>query len=111
MNKNKHTPGPWRACGADRGGCECRQIWSIPGDCPVVTARGECIGIVNGKWGDGPKMIYGEVPKEQQQANVRLIVAAPKMFAYLQNLVNYNLINEGHRQEVLDILDEINKEK
>ncbi len=30
------TPGPWRECGADRGGCACGQVWSISLDCPVA---------------------------------------------------------------------------
>lgn len=30
------TPGPWRECGADRGGCACGQVWSIASDCPVA---------------------------------------------------------------------------
>jgi len=36
------TPGPWRECGADRGGCACGQVWSISSDCPVAEAwRGD----------------------------------------------------------------------
>jgi hypothetical protein len=31
-------PGPWRSCGADRGGCVCRLVWSIPADVTVATA-------------------------------------------------------------------------
>lgn len=39
------TPGPWEACGEDRGGCVCGQVWSRAADCPVAkTERGE--------WGD-----------------------------------------------------------
>ena len=72
--EQKATPGPWKAC-AD-GECQCRQTWSTQADMPVVTMRGECVGTVNAEWGDGPGMIYGEVPEEYQRANAHFIAHA-----------------------------------
>lgn len=78
---NKHTPGPWEAC--HDGKCKCRQVWSIPGDCPVFTAndKGEkvLVGLIHHEWGDDLDLIYGEIPAEQQEANARLIAAAPDL--------------------------------
>ena len=30
------TPGPWRECGHDRGGCRCGLVWSIPADAAIA---------------------------------------------------------------------------
>jgi hypothetical protein len=30
------TPGPWRECGHDRGGCQCAQVWSVTRDQQVL---------------------------------------------------------------------------
>ncbi len=30
------TKGPWRECGADRGGCECSMVWSESADALVL---------------------------------------------------------------------------
>lgn len=30
------TPGEWRACGHDRGGCQCGMVWGIKQDFPVA---------------------------------------------------------------------------
>lgn len=76
-----HTPGPWKACGD--GKCSCRQVWSIPGDCPVFTARPDgsmsVIGLAHHKWGDSPDLIYGDIPPDEQQANAMLIASAPDL--------------------------------
>ena len=37
------TEGPWRAC--RDGECECKMIWAIPADAPIIT-------IESGEWGD-----------------------------------------------------------
>lgn len=31
------TPGPWRECGAARGGCVCGFVWDAEGNFPLVT--------------------------------------------------------------------------
>lgn len=38
MNDTKHTPLPWKVCGASEGKCSCHLIWSVPADCPVAVA-------------------------------------------------------------------------
>lgn len=62
------TPLPWRACKDGQGGCCCGQVWSVPADSPVA----EC----NKEWGDGPGMIYGELPDGHREANMVFISAA-----------------------------------
>lgn len=33
------SPGPWRECGADRGGCICHQVWDTTADGMVAIAQ------------------------------------------------------------------------
>ena len=33
------TQGEWKACGHDRGGCQCGQVWSIDHDFPVAKCK------------------------------------------------------------------------
>jgi hypothetical protein len=56
------------------------------------------VGCVHGVWGDGPGMEYGEVPAEEQQANARLIAAAPALLAPLERAADY--LGENAYQEV-----------
>lgn len=82
LKRSGHTPAPWQACKDAK--CPCRQVWSIPGDVPVFTARADAhslVGMAHHKWGDSPEMIYGEIPEEQAEANARLIAAAPELLA------------------------------
>jgi hypothetical protein len=93
------TPGPWRECGHERGGCKCGQVWSETADHPVLVVE-------RGEWGDtypairltsGPGMHgtqaeayleripYGEIAEEKSKANAALIPAlrnaAPSLLA------------------------------
>lgn len=36
--KAASTKGEWRACGADRGGCQCGMVWAIADDALVMVA-------------------------------------------------------------------------
>lgn len=86
------TPGPWRECGHDRGGCQCGQVWSVAADCPVATVE-------SGEWGDEYPAVrevdgkceaymerigYGIVPEDAARANARLIAAAPDLLSALR---------------------------
>lgn len=75
-----HTPGPWVECGHDRGGCQCRMVWSRTSDGTVATAiHHKAIACVHQEWGDGKDMIYGDFPPEEVAANARLIAASPDL--------------------------------
>lgn len=82
------TLGPWRACGDDRGGCICGQVWSITSDHPVAVVE-------QGEWGDTypalktsgdtfnqhvtaviEKIAYGHIDPEVAKRNALLIAAA-----------------------------------
>ena len=88
--RSAHTPGPWKAC--RDGECQCRQVWSIPGDAPVFTALDThgvvaLVGQAHQRWGDGPDLVYGEIPEDQTQANALLVSAAPDLLAVCKAVV------------------------
>lgn len=65
----KHSPGPWIACGAQRGGCKCGLIWSTTDDVVVAEVTRE---------DDSHKKT-----DEQFYANAALIASAPQLAADL----------------------------
>ncbi|NCX56408.1 MAG: hypothetical protein EBW87_04325 [Burkholderiaceae bacterium] len=67
MPELEFTPGPWRECGHEKGGCKCGMIWSRPADRCVASTFVDV---------DGFGM---DVPDEQRIANARLIAAAPDL--------------------------------
>jgi len=84
----KATPGPWRKCSAHDGKCQCKSIWSVPADAPVLEVNqkwGAPYATLRGVDGDGLGSIgakveaviemieYGEIPEEQMQSNKDLI--------------------------------------
>lgn len=93
-------PEKWKYCGEDRGGCSCMTIWNIESDCPVAT-------IESGDWGDSypairikmpgainevaepymEKIVYGNIPKEVAEFNIRLITKSPETLKALIELV------------------------
>ena len=79
-----HSLGPWKHCSASKGQCQCRTVWSIPNDAPVTTAK--AVACVHHEWGDGPDMIYGEVPEDQVRANAELISFAWKIPLWLEEI-------------------------
>lgn len=100
------SPGPWHACGTGpreavltgigpdtveprkhkNGACSCGFVWSVPTDAPVLEVTG-------GAWGDRypairrnedgtleafmERLDYGEIPHEQQAANMKFTAHAP----------------------------------
>jgi hypothetical protein len=80
MNEMKHTKGPWHYCGHERGGCECRMVWSHPADAHVATAQHHnVVACVHHEWGDGADMIYGGFSPGETLANTRLIALSPEL--------------------------------
>jgi hypothetical protein len=107
-------PGPWHACGQDRGGCSCGFVYSEPADAPVAKVT---IGVWGDQWpeirqvqverpertwGQPPEpsslrlepymemMEYGEIPEHVGKANAAFISAA-------------------NPQTILSLLDEIER--
>lgn len=76
---SKHSPGPWRECGNDRGGCQCGMVWSIPRDMMIATAHGK-----SSDEGEG------DTPHDEMVANARLIAGAPRILELLRSYDNVN---------------------
>lgn len=122
----KATPVPWRACGEDRGGCQCCAVWDA--DAPVLEAT-------KGAWGDSYPAIrvvqgdglhdtnikieaymehvdYGEVPLETGKANALFIVAVRNALPALIRRVEQAkelveiLRDETAEPQILDLCDE-----
>jgi len=89
----KHTPGPWRECGADKGGCVCGLIWSTTADRPVAGIEPRPEG-------------FEKMPEGEARANARLIAAAPDLLAALKELV---YMIDMHRLAVGGCVDEARK--
>jgi hypothetical protein len=69
----KHTPGPWRAVGGDE---------------LVFVSRPNIahVGVTGGRAHDAPFVIVGNPgPKGSEEADARLIAAAPEMLAVLRD--------------------------
>lgn len=75
-DKKEWTPGPWKRCGADRGGCICGMIWSIPADCSIATTEHE----YDGRDDKAP-------PIDEAKANTALISAAPELYDGLEKVM------------------------
>jgi len=99
--KMKHSPTPWGAC--HDGECQCKMIWSVPSDHPVVD-------VIAGKWGDrfaSIKLVgtsldlkaeafmdmieYGSVNDETAVANAQFIVKAVNNYDSFREMLNASL--------------------
>ena len=76
-----YTPGPWKACGMNRGGCVCGQVYSDPADVMVAVA----ISSKDESYTLGEGVIHGS---EQFHANARLIAAAPQLVEALKHVIH-----------------------
>lgn len=87
------TKGPWKLCSAnaDKGGCACGLIWSIPNDQVVATSE---------------EMIDGDqvATREQQVATGHFIASARADVPWLLALVEEQRTREKELREALDIL-------
>ena len=89
---SNYTPGPWRACGCDRGGCDCGLVWSETVDMPVAEAlhKIEDMGVIS---------------REQQKANARLIAESPEMLeAIIELRPTLMLSSEIAARRLIDVL-------
>lgn len=79
---SKHTPGPWVAVGTDpaEGG---NWFWIKAQPAPVMRGFTKEIGVVNGSQDD-----------PEQQANARLIAAAPELLEALRDLLLHAYITD-----------------
>lgn len=92
---SKHTEGPWRVCGEDRGGCQCRQVWSVEDD--IVVAVALTHEDENYTGGDGATQEFAE-------ANARLIAAAPELLYVAKEARRYlGSRNLGHPARDLEV--------
>lgn len=71
-----HTPGPWELIEGD--------IWSAPIEGGCTMAKGRCMVAQVRGWGH---LQYRPDGEEMQDANGRLIAAAPDLLAALRDLV------------------------
>ena len=73
------TKGPWKYCNEDNkeGGCQCGMIGTDENH--ILTSHD--------KWGDGPKMIYGENGPEVMRANARFSAHSRTDIPHLLELV------------------------
>lgn len=100
--KMKHTAGPWKTCGAERGGCRCCLVWSTPVDVIVATA---ILAVDEVTGGEG-------VLLDEAKANARLIAAAPDLLEcckVLREIVQRDIdgdpdriATDGHREDAAD---------
>lgn len=68
--KKAATPGPWAACGACGGTCQCGHIWSIGADVPVGSAITET---------ELNEIGWHRVTDESRVADMHLIAASPDL--------------------------------
>jgi hypothetical protein len=66
----KATPGPWRCCGENRGGCQCGAVWA---------PDGETLLMQRGDWED-----HQHASREAAAANALLVNAARKALPELR---------------------------
>ena len=85
----KHTPGPWRACGEDKGGCQCGMVWSTSVDVIVAVA----VTAADEAYTCGA----GITDPAEQIANARLIAAAPDLLAACEAM--YLWLQLGHAED------------
>lgn len=94
----KWTPGPWQSCSGQDGKCTCGQVWSLPGDFPVFTAR-HYVGEAHTLMADDLDMVYAAISAEQARTNANLIAAAPELYealAALQLQALQSSVNDGN---------------
>ncbi len=78
-SNERWTPGEWRVCGHDRGGCQCRQIWAIDKDVVIGVAlmahdeRYTC--------GAGLDLL------DEAKANARIMAQSPRLYRALAAVV------------------------
>ncbi len=102
MSETKFMPGPWHAC--QDGKCKCKQVWSVPADCPVCVVESGPTGDeypvikeIDGKQEARMEIIeYWNIKEETAIANINLIAAAPDLYAALENLINFQIEYESN---------------
>lgn len=92
-------------------------IWSIPGDFPVFTVRGENqdrawrVGDAHtdmaDKMDDGQAFVYKSIPSGEAESNARLVAAAPDLLQALKEAREWVVPAAEFHNEALDTLQEL----
>lgn len=85
MSIVKHSPGPWKLCTNEQE----QSFQIISANKLVVASPNTTIPSDRANWSDkkiSPKALWESVSDEREQANAKLIVAAPDLLAVLKEL-------------------------
>lgn len=114
MSNTKHTPGPWRRCEASEGRCICGLVWSEESDSAVAEIHADhTLGLATIHDSRSHGDLAGRIPDDERVANMRLIAAAPEMYAMLADLESWLGVvgYPGHSNSINILLKKVTGER